>query len=158
MIGSPTPSVPARIMVAAGLITDDQGRVLITRRRADQPHPLAWEFPGGKIEPGESPVQALVRELQEEIGVAVEVGRIWDVLHHDYGSFEVIMLVYHCWPGQGQRAKCLEVKELAWCAPAELGAYDMLPADRPLIVRLLDEGVPLALAGGAASAPASSAY
>lgn len=152
MNGSPTPR--ARTLVAAGLITDDQGRVLITRRRADQPHPLAWEFPGGKIEPGESPVAALARELDEEIGVAVDVGRIWDVLYHDYGSFEVIMLVYHCRLGPGQQAKCLEVKELAWCLPAELGAYDILPADRPLIERLEHDGVP----GWPGDAPQAAGY
>jgi 8-oxo-dGTP diphosphatase len=142
MIGSRSTVHRARIIVAAGLITDDQGRVLITQRRADQPHPLAWEFPGGKIEPGESPTGALARELAEEIGAAVEVGRVWDVLYHDYGSFEVIMLVYHCRLGRGQQAKCLEVKDMAWCSPAELAAYEILPADQPLIERLVREDVP----------------
>jgi 8-oxo-dGTP diphosphatase len=145
MTGSPSTPFRARIVVAAGLITDDQGRVLITQRRADQPHPLAWEFPGGKIEPGESPADALARELGEEIGAAVEVGRIWDVLYHDYDSFEVIMLVYHCRLGRGQQAKCLEVNDLAWCLPAELAAYEILPADRPLIERLVREDVPRGL-------------
>jgi 8-oxo-dGTP diphosphatase len=145
MTGSPSTVHRARTIVAAGLITDDHGRVLITQRRADQPHPLAWEFPGGKIEPGESPARALARELGEEIGAAVAVGRVWDVLYHDYGSFEVIMLVYHCRLGPGQEAKCLEVNDLAWCSPADLAAHDILPADRPLIERLVAEGAPRGL-------------
>jgi 8-oxo-dGTP diphosphatase len=128
--------------VVAGLITAADDRVLITRRRADQPHPLQWEFPGGKIEPGESPTAALERELFEELGARVQVGRIWDVLHHDYGAFEVIMLVYHCRLGPGQTPRCREVEELAWCSPAELAGYPILPADKPLIDRLIRQGPP----------------
>lgn len=131
-----------RKLVVAGLITRDDGRMLITQRRADQAHPLAWEFPGGKIEPGESPGVALVRELGEELGAAVEVGRIWDVLYHDYGTFEVIMLVYGCRLLPGEEARCIEVRALAWCVPSELAGYDLLPADQPLVRRLMAEGLP----------------
>jgi 8-oxo-dGTP diphosphatase len=131
-----------RKLVVAGLITDDDGRVLLTQRRADQAHPLEWEFPGGKIEPGESPELALARELREEIDAQVRVGAIWDVVHHDYGAFEVLMLVYHCRLLPGQRAKCMEVHDLAWCPPDRLGDYPVLPADRPLLDRLRREGLP----------------
>lgn len=131
-----------RKLVAAGLITSDDGRVLLTQRRADQSLPLGWEFPGGKIEPGESPEEALARELDEEIGVAVSIGRIWDVLHHRYDDGEVVMLVYHCRLTPGQTVRCLEVADYAWCRPDELLRYDCLPADRPLIERLVREGLP----------------
>jgi 8-oxo-dGTP diphosphatase len=131
-----------RKLVAAGLITDERGRVLIAQRRADQAHALQWEFPGGKIESGESPVRALERELLEELGARVDVGAIWDVLHHDYGAFEVIMLVYHCRAREGERAHCVQVADLAWCTPSELYAYAILPADAPLVARLSSEGVP----------------
>ena len=131
-----------RKLVVAGLVTDSQGRILLTQRRQDQAHPLEWEFPGGKIELGESPEQALARELIEEIGARVQIGAIWDVLYHDYGAFEVIMLLYHCQLEAGEVATRREVQDLAWCWPEEFASYPILPADRPLIVRLLREGPP----------------
>ena len=88
--------VRARKLVVAGLILGDDQRILITQRRADQALPLQWEFPGGKVEPGEAPVAALVRELREELGVTVAVGRIWEVLFHPYPAFDLVMLVYVC--------------------------------------------------------------
>jgi 8-oxo-dGTP diphosphatase len=134
------PSVRARKLVVAGLVTAD-GKVLVTQRRADQSLPLKWEFPGGKIESGEGPVEALARELREEIGVEVEVGRVWEVLFHAYESFDLLMLVYHCVVASGE-PRCVEVADLAWCAPSELSRYDILPADLPLVKRLQTEGLP----------------
>src|SRR5215510_5957787 len=84
-----------RKLVVAGVVVRN-GLILITQRRADQALPLQWEFPGGKVEPGEAPTAALVRELSEEIGATVEVGRIWDVLFHAYDAFDLVMLVYGC--------------------------------------------------------------
>jgi 8-oxo-dGTP diphosphatase len=129
-----------RKLVVAGLCVDGE-RVLITQRRADQPLPLQWEFPGGKIEPGEAPEVALARELREEIGVEVEIGRVWDVLFHAYPAYDVLMLVYRCRIVDGP-ARAIEVADLAWCTTSALGAYDILPADAPLIRRLVDEGIP----------------
>ncbi len=118
-----------------------EGRVLITQRRADQALPLQWEFPGGKVEPGEAPVAALVRELTEEIGVVVEVGRIWDVLFHSYPAFDLVMLVYACRIVAGE-PRAVEVADVVWVPYAELSAWDILPADRPLVERLVTEGPP----------------
>jgi 8-oxo-dGTP diphosphatase len=132
----------ARKLVVAALVIDDEGRVLITRRRPDQPLPDQWEFPGGKIEPGESPQRALARELAEEIGARVVVGTIWDVLHHEYPAYEVLMLVFPCRLVAGDEPRALEVADLAWVRPADLHRYDILPADRPLIERLVREGPP----------------
>jgi 8-oxo-dGTP diphosphatase len=129
-----------RKLVVAGLIVRD-GLVLITQRRADQALPLQWEFPGGKVEPGEAPEAALARELREEIGIEVEMGRIWDVLFHAYPEYDVYMLVYRCAPRGSQEPRCVEVRDLAWCRPEALGRYDILPADAPLIARLRAEGV-----------------
>ena len=87
-----------RTLVVAGLIVN-AGRVLIAQRGPVQKQPelaLKWEFPGGKVEPGEAPVAALVRELREELAVDVEVGPIWDVLFHAYPAFDLVMLVYAC--------------------------------------------------------------
>ena len=132
-----------RKLVVAGLIIGDDDRVLITQRRADQPMGLQWEFPGGKVEPGEAPVAALVRELAEELGVAVEVGRIWDVLFHAYPAFDLVMLVYAVRLVAGEVPQRVEVADLVWVATSELpGRWDILPADRPLIDRLVAEGPP----------------
>jgi 8-oxo-dGTP diphosphatase len=132
--------VTERKLVVAGLIVDGD-RVLITQRRADQSLPLQWEFPGGKVEPGEAPVAALVRELVEEIGVVVEVGEIWDVLFHAYPAFDLVMLVYACRISDGE-PRAVEVADVAWVAVDELRAWDILPADRPLVDRLVDERPP----------------
>ncbi len=129
-----------RKLVVAGLILGE-GQVLITQRRADQALPLQWEFPGGKVEPGEAPVAALVRELREEIGVEVAVGRIWDVLFHAYPAFDLVMLVYACRIVDGE-PRAVEVADLRWLPPGELPAWDILPADRPLVERLVAEGLP----------------
>ncbi len=132
----------ARKLVVAGLIGDRDGRLLITRRRADQSMPLLWEFPGGKVEAGESPTQALVRELAEELGARVEVGRIWEVLFHPYPEFDLVMLVYGCRLAAGEIPRCVEVEEMSWADPSRLADYDFLPADRGLLDRLRDEGAP----------------
>jgi 8-oxo-dGTP diphosphatase len=132
-----------RTLVVAGLIVRD-GRILITQRGPVQKQPelaLKWEFPGGKVEPGEAPVAALVRELREEIAVTVTVGRIWDVLFHPYPGFDLVMLVYACLITDGE-PRAVEVHDLAWVAPGELGGWDILPADRPLVERLGAEGAP----------------
>nr|HEX4316613.1 (deoxy)nucleoside triphosphate pyrophosphohydrolase [Kofleriaceae bacterium] len=132
----------ARKLVVAGLILGDRG-VLVTQRRADQSLPLQWEFPGGKVEPGEAPVAALARELREELGVDAVVGRIWDVLFHAYPEFDLVMLVYACrLDAASPEPRAVEVADLAWVAPAGLAGYDILPADRPLVERLRREGVP----------------
>ena len=132
-----------RTLVVAGLIVRD-GRVLITQRGPVQKQPelaLKWEFPGGKVEPSEAPVDALVRELREEIGVTVTVGRIWDVLFHPYPGFDLVMLVYACKIVDGE-PRSVEVHDLAWVPAPELAGWDILPADRPLVDRLLAEGPP----------------
>lgn len=130
-----------RKLVVAGLIVRD-GVILITQRRADQALPLQWEFPGGKVEPGEAPAAALARELREEIGVTVEVGRIWDVLFHAYEAFDLVMLVYACRIVEGE-PRAVEVADLAWVNAPELPRWDILPADRPLVDRLVSEGPPI---------------
>ncbi len=129
-----------RTLVVAGLIARE-GRVLITQRTAAQALPLQWEFPGGKVEAGEAPSAALVRELREELGIGVAIGRIWDVLFHAYPAFDLVMLVYTCQIVDGE-PRAIEVADLAWAAPGELGRWDILPADRPLVERLLTEGLP----------------
>ena len=125
-------------LVVAALVRDQAGQVLLTRRRADQAMPLLWELPGGKLEAGESPAEALAREIAEKLGARVEVGRIWDVVFHRYAEFDLLMLVYACRLEGTPRA--IEVAELAFVPPARLGEYAVLPADGPLVARLAREG------------------
>lgn len=132
----------SRKLVVAGLVVGGDGRVLVTRRRDDQPLGGKWEFPGGKLEAGESPTDGLARELREELGAAVEIGRVWDVLHHAYPDFDLLMIVYGCRLAPGEVARAVEVADLAWCEPLALRDYDILPADAPLVERLIAEGPP----------------
>jgi 8-oxo-dGTP diphosphatase len=120
----------ARKLVVAALVRDG-ARVLVSRRRADQPMPLLWEFPGGKVEPGEDPVVALAREVREELGCAVRVGRIHEVVFHAYEAFDLVMLVYACEITEGA-PRALQVAEIAWVEAARLPDLELLPADYPL--------------------------
>jgi len=124
----------ARKLVVAALIRDG-GRVLMSRRRADQPMPLLWEFPGGKIEPGESPQAALVREVREELGCELSVGAIFDVVFHAYPDFDLYMLVYAGVIAAGT-PRAVEVAEIAWVNAADLPKLELLPADYPLADKL----------------------
>jgi 8-oxo-dGTP diphosphatase len=123
-----------RTLVVAALIREGDA-VLMSQRRADRPMPLLWEFPGGKVEAGEDPVLALVREIREELGCTVIVGRIEEVVFHAYPDFDLYMLVYDCVLADGA-PQPLEVARVAWIPRAELPTLDLLPADYPLARRL----------------------
>jgi 8-oxo-dGTP diphosphatase len=120
---------PRKLVVAA--LVREGTRVLVSRRRADQAMPLLWEFPGGKVEPGEAPEAALAREVREELGCEVRVGRIHEVVFHAYDDFDLYMLVYACTITAGEPAP-VEVAEVAWVEAARLPSLDLLPADYPL--------------------------
>lgn len=127
---------PRKLVVAA--LIRRHGQVLISRRRADQAMPLLWEFPGGKVEPGEAPVAALEREVREELGCDVLVEAIEEVVFHAYPAFDLVMLVYRCTVARGE-PRAVEVAEIAWVDPLTLPDRDLLPADFPLARRLARE-------------------
>jgi 8-oxo-dGTP diphosphatase len=131
--GTPRP----RLLVVAALIRRE-GLVLISRRRMDQAMPNFWEFPGGKVEAGEAPQDALVREVREELGCEVAVGRIDDVVFHAYPAFDLYMLVYACRLVSGT-PRAVAVAEIDWVSPARLPELELLPADLPLARRLAEE-------------------
>jgi 8-oxo-dGTP diphosphatase len=120
---------PRKLVVAA--LVRDGTRVLMSRRRPDQPMPSLWEFPGGKVEPGESPTDALAREVREELGCEVAVGRIHEVVFHAYPEFDLYMLVYAADVVSGT-PRAVDVAEVAWVEAARLPELDLLPADYPL--------------------------
>jgi 8-oxo-dGTP diphosphatase len=122
-------------VVAALVRRDSDGHILVSQRRADQSLPLHWEFPGGKVEPGEAPAVALVRELREELGCDAEVGAIFEVLFHAYESFDLYMLVYSARIVNGT-PHAAQVAAVDWVAPAELPGMKLPPADYPLARRL----------------------
>ena len=140
MSGAGASSARPRKLVVAALIRQDgsRGPILMSRRRADQALPLLWEFPGGKVEPGEAPEQALAREVREELGCGVAVGRIHDVVFHAYPDYDVYLLVYPCSIVEGTPS-AVDVAEIAWVERERLPDLDLLPADYPLARRLAAE-------------------
>lgn len=127
------------LLVAACALIDPDGRVLIAQRPADKQMGGLWEFPGGKVEPGESPEEALIRELVEELGIAVKEPCLapFSFASHNYADFHLLMPLYVCrrWEGVPQ---ALEHQALKWVRPAALKDYPMPPADVPLVPMLRD--------------------
>ena len=130
--------LPVVLVVAVALI-DTDGRILIAQRPEGKSMAGLWEFPGGKVEAGEAPDAALIRELQEELGVDTRESCLAPLTFasHAYDDFHLLMPLYICrvWKGIPQ-AK--EGQKLAWVRPAQLGDYPMPPADVPLVAMLRD--------------------
>jgi 8-oxo-dGTP diphosphatase len=124
---------PVVLVVAVALI-DDQRRVLLAQRPAGKKMAGLWEFPGGKVEEDESPEQALVRELREELGIAVDAVDLEPLAFasHTYDDFHLLMPLFDCTRWRGTPAPC-EGQILAWVAAEDLSSYQMPPADIPLI-------------------------
>lgn len=126
-----------RVDVVAAALVDAAGRVLVAQRPPGKSLAGLWEFPGGKIEPGETPVAALVRELAEELGIAVDPAALAPLtfVSHAYPDFHLLMLLYvvRAWTGEpaGQQGQ-----PLRWGTVDELAALPMPPADLPLLAAL----------------------
>jgi len=122
------------LLVTAAIIIQD-GKVLLTRRPHDKRHPGMWEFPGGKVEPEESPEEALRRELNEELGVESSVNGVFEVIYYRYDWGAVLILAYTC-TILTSPIKNIGVAEHRWVSPDELSLYQILPADQPIVARL----------------------
>ena len=133
-----TSILPIVLVVAVALI-DVDGRVLIAQRPEGKKMAGLWEFPGGKVDPGEVPEVALIRELKEELGIDTKESCLapFTFSSHEYGDFHLLMPLYLCrrwWgavvPQEGQAVK--------WVRPVRLGDFPMPPADKPLVAMLRD--------------------
>ena len=121
------------LLVAACVLLDNEGRILTAKRPPGRSLAGLWEFPGGKVEQGESPEHALIRELAEELGIDITPADLSPLTFasHAYPDFHLLMPLFLCKRWRGA-ATPHEGQELAWVKPAELAAYAMPPADEPL--------------------------
>ncbi len=139
MTDSVLPTVLPTVLVVAVALIDVDGRVLIAKRPEGKQLAGLWEFPGGKVEPGERPEAALIRELREELGIEVTESCLAPFVFasHAYESFHLLMPLYLCrrWSGV---VVAHEHAALAWVKPDKLPDYPMPPADAPLVAWLRD--------------------
>lgn len=126
--------------VVAVALTDAMGCVLIAQRPADKEHAGLWEFPGGKVEPGESPEAALVRELREELGVTVAPDALEPLTFSstNRGERHLLLLLYRCLDWHGE-PRALDAAAVRWVMPDALADFDMPPADLPFVSILAAE-------------------
>lgn len=129
------------LLVAAAALIDPAGRVLITQRPLHKAFGGSWEFPGGKVENGEAPEQALVRELKEELDLTVEPDALdpFAFASHAYPDFHLLMPLYTISRWQGEpKLNPDAVQALAWVRAREMRDYPMPPADVVLVERLIE--------------------
>ena len=124
---------PTMIVVAAALV-DFEGRILLQQRAEGRRFAGMWEFPGGKIEPGETPERALIRELEEELGIHTDSACLAPATFasHESDVGHMLLLIYICRKWRGSPAP-LDASALRWVRPNEMYGLDMPPADKPLI-------------------------
>src|SRR5438132_9921772 len=131
-------TAPPLMLVVAVALVDPDGRVLLAQRPEGKGMAGLWEFPGGKIEAGETPEQSLIRELEEELGITVKEACLAPLTFasHSYPDFHLLMPLYVCrrWDGM---VTAREGQSLAWVRPNRLREYPMPPADVPLVAHLM---------------------
>ncbi|HEX4294491.1 MAG TPA: (deoxy)nucleoside triphosphate pyrophosphohydrolase [Rhizomicrobium sp.] len=127
------------VLVVACALIDPDGRILLAQRPPQKAMGGLWEFPGGKVEPGETPEATLIRELAEELGIAVQEACLapFTFASHAYTDFHLLMPLYVCrrWEGTPQ---ALEHAAIRWVRPKDMGEYPMPAADLPLVPMLRD--------------------
>lgn len=134
--GAPPASAPVRPLAVVAAIVERDGLLLICQRRSDRSHAGQWEFPGGKVEPGEAERDALRRELREELGIEADVGDLVARAEHHYAETNIVALsFYRVTTFAGEPAN-RDFAQIAWVAPRDLAGYDFLAADRDLVRRL----------------------
>jgi 8-oxo-dGTP diphosphatase len=116
------------VQVVAAII-ESRGRILIGRRKPEQSHPLKWEFPGGKVEPGETPEQALARELEEELGILGAVGEEITRYQHTYPGRDPILLIFFRVREFGGKPRNVVFHQMRWEPAAKLAEFDFVEGD-----------------------------
>ena len=122
-----------RIIEVVGAIIRDGDRYLVGQRAANKAQGGLWEFMGGKIEPGETPEQALARECREELALEIENEHIIDSVVHEYPEKTIRLTLISCSPKSGSIPKALEHQQIRWVTHVEMDVLDFAPADRELI-------------------------
>ena len=128
------------IDVVAALIRDSQGRYLVGQRAAHKAQGGLWEFMGGKVEPGETPEQALARECREELALEIENARVVESVVHRYPDKTINLILISCSPVLGSSPTALEHQAIRWVTRDEMDALEFSPADRELIAKLFPRG------------------
>lgn len=126
-----------RIIEVVGAIIRDGDRYLVGQRAANKSQGGLWEFMGGKIEPGETPEQALARECLEELALEIEDEHIIDSVVHEYPEKTIRLTLISCSPKSGSIPKALEHQQIRWVTRVEMDVLDFAPADRELIGRII---------------------
>ena len=121
-------------VVAALIWAED--KFLICQRPAHKARGLLWEFVGGKVEPGESREQALIRECREELAVTVNVGQVFMEVTHVYPDLTVHLTLFHASIAEGT-PQLLEHNDIRWITPVEIPQYEFCPADQAILARLM---------------------
>jgi len=127
-------------IVTAGIIVNGS-KLLIAQRREKGSQKFKWEFPGGKLEENEKPEHGLKREIQEELGVLIEVGDIFEVVYHRYEEITILLLCYKARYISGE-AKAMECKDFNWINLDEINQFDFSEADKEVREKLLKIGLP----------------
>lgn len=124
------------VEVVAALIWADN-KFMICQRPAHKARALLWEFVGGKVEPGETKEQALVRECQEELAVTISVGDVFMEVTHEYPDITVHLTLFNATIGEGTPQK-LEHNDIQWITPAQIPNYDFCPADEEILQKIIE--------------------
>lgn len=122
-------------VVAALIWKGDQ--FMICQRPAHKARGLLWEFVGGKVEPGETKEQALIRECQEELGVLLSVGDVFEAVVHEYPDLTVHLTLFNATIAKGEPAR-LEHNDIRWITPSEIPSYTFCPADEEILTRIAE--------------------
>ena len=128
---------PTMVEVVALALIDPAGRVLVQRRRAERAHGGLWEFPGGKVEAGETDLSALQREIEEELGLLLDQASLHYLAEASSHAAGIVIRLYTCriWPG---KPAALDADALLWCEAAELSSLHMPPLDVPLAAAVIE--------------------
>ncbi len=148
------PPLPHK-QIGVAVIWNDQGQILIDKRPQKGLLGGLWEFPGGKIEPGETVTDCIAREIQEELGIEIEVLEPLITVNHAYTHFKVTLSVYHCWHRAGE-PQPLECDEIRWVTLETIEHYPFPTANQRIIAAIRESGLPMAIAASARLSSQSS--